>query len=141
MLAVCRVIAGIGVGGSIPSVFTLYTEYLPTHRRGMLLSIVAGFWTIGTIYTAGSSLELPLCGRLLSAVCVSSLPRLSGSGPACWPASLDGKPGLAWLLLGKLNLSWHVFAIGAACPAILAVLLVAVYLPESPRYSTHGGRC
>jgi MFS family permease len=54
MLAVCRVMAGVGVGGSIPSVFTLYTEYLPVQRRGMLLSIVAAFWTVGTVFTAGA---------------------------------------------------------------------------------------
>jgi MFS family permease len=50
----CRVIGGIGVGGSIPAVFTLYTEYLPPKGRGMLLSIVASFWTVGTVYTAGT---------------------------------------------------------------------------------------
>jgi MFS transporter, VNT family, synaptic vesicle glycoprotein 2 len=53
MLAVCRVVAGIGVGGSIPTVFTLYSEYLPIKGRGFWLSIVAWFWMVGSIYTAG----------------------------------------------------------------------------------------
>jgi len=88
------VIAGVGVGGSIPSVFTLYTEYLPTKRRGMLLSIVAAFWTVGTVFTAG----------------------------------------LAWILLGALDLSWRWFAVCASTPAIASALIVALYLPESPRF-------
>ena len=52
-LALCRVCAGVGVGGSIPAVFTLYAEYLPTRRRGFYLSIVAWFWMVGSVFTAG----------------------------------------------------------------------------------------
>lgn len=52
-LVVFRVIAGFGVGGSVPSVFTLYAEYLPVHRRGSMLTIVAWFWMVGSIVTAG----------------------------------------------------------------------------------------
>jgi VNT family MFS transporter (synaptic vesicle glycoprotein 2) len=46
-------VAGIGVGGSIPSVFTLFTEYLPTKDRGFWINVVAWFWMFGSIYTAG----------------------------------------------------------------------------------------
>lgn len=52
-MSACRIIAGIGVGGSIPSVFTLYMEYLPVKGRGGMISIVATFWMVGSIYAAG----------------------------------------------------------------------------------------
>lgn len=50
-LIVCRVIAGIGIGGSVPSVFTLGAEVFPAHTRGKLLSVVASFWMVGAIFT------------------------------------------------------------------------------------------
>lgn len=55
LLAACRICSGIGVGGSIPSVFTLFSEYLPVKGRGFWLSVVAWFWMIGSIYAAGSA--------------------------------------------------------------------------------------
>ena len=53
LIALMRVVAGVGVGGSIPSVFTLFTEYLPTKDRGFWINTVAWFWMFGSIYTAG----------------------------------------------------------------------------------------
>lgn len=50
-LIVCRVMAGIGIGGSVPSVFTLGAEVFPSHIRGKLLSIIASFWMVGAIFT------------------------------------------------------------------------------------------
>ena len=52
-LIVCRVLAGFGVGGSVPGVFSLGAELLPTLDRGFWLSTVAWWWMLGTIYTAG----------------------------------------------------------------------------------------
>ena len=50
-LIVCRVVAGIGIGGSVPSVFTLGAELFPPHIRGKLLSVIASFWMVGAIFT------------------------------------------------------------------------------------------
>lgn len=50
-LIVCRVVAGIGIGGSVPSVFTLGAELFPSRIRGKLLSVVASFWMMGAIFT------------------------------------------------------------------------------------------
>jgi MFS family permease len=52
-LLACRVLAGFGVGGSIPGIFTLAAELLPTLDRGFWLSTVAWWWMVGAIYTAG----------------------------------------------------------------------------------------
>ena len=40
-LIFCRVIGGIGIGGSVPSVFTLGAELFPANVRGKLLSVIA----------------------------------------------------------------------------------------------------
>jgi MFS transporter, VNT family, synaptic vesicle glycoprotein 2 len=41
LLILCRVVGGIGIGGSVPSVFTLGAELFPSPIRGKLLSIIA----------------------------------------------------------------------------------------------------
>jgi MFS family permease len=52
-LFVARALGGFGVGGSIPGVFTLAAELLPTASRSFWLSTVAWWWMIGAIYAAG----------------------------------------------------------------------------------------
>jgi len=41
VLIVCRVCGGLGIGGSVPSVFTLGAEIFPSSQRGRLLSVIA----------------------------------------------------------------------------------------------------
>lgn len=41
-----RVIGGIGIGGSVPSVFTLGAELFPAEIRGKLLSVVAWYYEL-----------------------------------------------------------------------------------------------
>lgn len=55
MLITLRVIAGIGIGGSVPIVFSLGAEVFPAPRRGQLLSVIASFWMVGAIFTAFSA--------------------------------------------------------------------------------------
>lgn len=52
VLIFCRVIAGLGIGGSVPVVFSLGAELFPSPIRGKYLSIIASFWMVGAIYTA-----------------------------------------------------------------------------------------
>lgn len=47
-----RVVAGIGIGCSIPTAFTLGAELFPTLKRGKLLSVVASFYMVGALFTA-----------------------------------------------------------------------------------------
>lgn len=54
-LIACRVIGGIGIGGSVPAVFSLGAEMFPSHVRGKLLSVVASFWMVGAIFTASAA--------------------------------------------------------------------------------------
>lgn len=54
-LIVCRIFAGLGIGGSVPVVFSLGAELFPSHIRGKHLSMIASFWMVGAIYSAGTA--------------------------------------------------------------------------------------
>jgi MFS family permease len=54
-LIVFRVIAGLGIGGSVPIVFSLGAELFPSATRGYYLSIIASFWMVGAIFVAFSA--------------------------------------------------------------------------------------
>jgi len=47
-----RFISGVGVGGSIPVVWTYYAEFQPSCRRGGALSVLASFWMVGNVSVA-----------------------------------------------------------------------------------------
>lgn len=48
-----RFVAGVGVGGSVPSVFTLAAELVPSKNRGSFINAIAAGWMLGSIYVAG----------------------------------------------------------------------------------------
>lgn len=48
-----RFISGIGVGGSIPVIFSYFSEFMPRLRRGTMISALATFWMAGNILAAG----------------------------------------------------------------------------------------
>ena len=52
-MMLCRLVAGLGVGGSIPVIFTYFIEFLPTSQRGAYMVYLAWFWMVGAIFTAG----------------------------------------------------------------------------------------
>ncbi len=56
-----------------------------------------------------------------------------------WMVGAVYAAGFAWVMIGVLALPWQAFAVVATLPALLAAALVALYLPESPRY-LHGAR-
>jgi MFS family permease len=55
VLIFCRVVAGLGIGGSVPIVFSLGAEIFPANVRGQYLSVIASFWMVGAIYVALSA--------------------------------------------------------------------------------------
>eukprot|EP00903_Cladosiphon_okamuranus_P018072 g16631.t1 len=57
-LFAARVCAGLGVGGSIPVVFTLGTELFPTRIRGAMVSLIASFWMVGSVFAAAAAWAL-----------------------------------------------------------------------------------
>ena len=72
-LAVLRFIAGLGIGASVPPLFTLVTEISPPSRRGLFITVVASFWMVGASFVAGMALilfgRLSASWRIFSLVC------------------------------------------------------------------------
>ena len=52
LITMFRCIAGVGVGGSVPCLWTLGAELTPPARRGYLLTIIGWFWMVGSILTS-----------------------------------------------------------------------------------------
>lgn len=53
LFLLCRLVSGIGVGGSSPVIFTYYSEFQSKTRRGGMVSALATFWMCGNIIAAG----------------------------------------------------------------------------------------
>jgi putative MFS transporter len=49
LLLVARVLAGIGLGGELPVVATLVSEFSPRAARGRMIVLLESFWAYGTI--------------------------------------------------------------------------------------------
>lgn len=52
-LLILRTITGIGVGGTLPVDYSIFSEYLPSNNRGRYLVLLESFWSLGTIAVAG----------------------------------------------------------------------------------------
>jgi len=87
MLLVLRLLAGIGVGGTLPVDYAMMAEFLPPERRGRWLVALEGFWAIGTILVAlaawaASQWAGPQAWRWL--FIVTSLPAVIGFWLRLW---------------------------------------------------------
>ncbi|GLC41648.1 hypothetical protein PLESTB_000693100 [Pleodorina starrii] len=73
-LMALRLMAGLGVGGSMPVVFSLMSEFCPPSSRGKFMAMLASFWMVGSLYSASMGwLLIPLAGWRVF-VLVASLP-------------------------------------------------------------------
>lgn len=50
-VSICR------VGGSVPVIFSYFSEFMPRLRRGVMVSCLATFWMTGNILAAGGKLQ------------------------------------------------------------------------------------
>ena len=57
-LSILRCIAGVGIGATVPPLFTLVTELAPPSRRGFFVTFCASFWMVGSIFVAVAALVL-----------------------------------------------------------------------------------
>jgi MFS family permease len=106
-----RVLAGVGIGGSIPVVFTLGLELFPTPQRGQLLSYVASAYMGGAMFTAA-------VGWLLLGRDVESRVIVPGAD----------------------DTKWRWFVALASVPAFAACVTTWALVPESPRFLVLQGR-
>ncbi|KAL3908460.1 MAG: hypothetical protein SGILL_008471, partial [Bacillariaceae sp.] len=51
-LSLLRCISGVGIGATVPPLFTLVTELAPPSARGFCVTLCASFWMVGSIYVA-----------------------------------------------------------------------------------------
>lgn len=72
-LSFLRCIAGIGIGATVPPLFTLVTELAPPSQRGLFVTVCASFWMVGSIYVALVALwlleSLGLSWRVFAVAC------------------------------------------------------------------------
>ncbi|MCI4392693.1 hypothetical protein PGIGA_G00148780 [Pangasianodon gigas] len=106
----CRMIAGFGIGGTVPIVFSYYAEVLAREKRGEHLSWLCMFWMIGEIYA--------------SAMAWAIIPHYG------WSFSM----GSAYQFH-----SWRVFVVVCALPCVCSVVALT-FMPESPRFYLEVGK-
>ncbi|XP_042565661.1 synaptic vesicle glycoprotein 2C [Clupea harengus] len=105
-----RFISGFGVGGSIPVIFSYFSEFQPRYRRGAMISALATFWMAGNILAAGLAwLVIPS----------TSLRFQLGS--------LDFQ-------------SWRLFMVLCAIPSLSSALVFKLAMPESPKFLIETGQ-
>lgn len=52
-LVVLRTMTGFGVGGTLPVDYSIFSEYLPSEKRGRYLVLLESFWALGVVVAAG----------------------------------------------------------------------------------------
>ncbi|XP_020312635.1 synaptic vesicle glycoprotein 2B [Oncorhynchus kisutch] len=99
-----RLFSGIGIGGSVPIVYSYFSEFLQMDKRGEHLSWLCMFWMVGGIYASFTAWGI--------------IPRYG------WGFSM----GTEFQFHG-----WRVFVLVCALPAITS-LVGLMFMPESPRF-------
>ncbi|XP_035520727.1 synaptic vesicle glycoprotein 2C [Morone saxatilis] len=105
-----RFISGIGVGGSIPVIFSYFSEFMPRLRRGAMISALATFWMAGNILAAG------LAWLVI---------------PRTWARFSLGSLNFQ---------SWRLFVVLCSVPSLTSALLFRLLMPESPRFLMEAAR-
>ncbi|XP_029951656.1 synaptic vesicle glycoprotein 2B-like [Salarias fasciatus] len=105
-----RFISGVGVGGSIPVIFSYFSEFMPRLRRGAMISALATFWMAGNILAAG------LAWMVI---------------PASWAH---------FSVFQLHFQSWRLFVLLCPVPSITSALLFRLLMPESPKFLMEVGR-
>lgn len=52
VLTACRFVAGLGIGATVPPLFSICSELAPPSTRGFWVAVVASFWMVGSIFVA-----------------------------------------------------------------------------------------
>eukprot|EP01059_Diplonema_ambulator_P017060 TRINITY_DN2905_c0_g2_i2.p1 TRINITY_DN2905_c0_g2~~TRINITY_DN2905_c0_g2_i2.p1 ORF type:complete len:501 (+),score=60.34 TRINITY_DN2905_c0_g2_i2:39-1505(+) len=95
----CRILTGVGVGGTVPVMFTMAAEITGLNYRGKFITIICSFWMFGGVYTAG----------------------------------------VAWWIIGRNDHSWTWVSVASQIPNLIAIILIHLFMYETPRYCVHKG--
>uniref|UniRef100_A0A8C1WQL3 Synaptic vesicle glycoprotein 2Ba n=1 Tax=Cyprinus carpio TaxID=7962 RepID=A0A8C1WQL3_CYPCA len=99
-----RLCSGIGIGGSVPIVYTYFAEFLQMDKRGEHLSWLCLFWMLGGLYASFTAWGI--------------IPHYG------WGFSMGTEFQFH---------SWRVFVLVCFLPSV-AALAGLVFMPESPRF-------
>ncbi|XP_062868804.1 synaptic vesicle glycoprotein 2Ba [Trichomycterus rosablanca] len=99
-----RLCSGIGIGGSVPIVYTYFSEFLQMDKRGEHLSWLCLFWMMGGLYASFTAWGI--------------IPHYG------WGFSMGTEFQFH---------SWRVFVLVCFLPSV-AALAGLFFMPESPRY-------
>ncbi|XP_048825452.1 synaptic vesicle glycoprotein 2B-like [Brienomyrus brachyistius] len=105
-----RLFSGIGIGGSIPIVFSYFSEFLAMDKRGEHLGWLCMFWMMGGIYA--------------SFLAWGIIPHYG------WGFSMGTEFQYH---------SWRIFVLVCALPTLLS-LTGLMFMPESPRFLLENGK-
>ncbi|KAG7242612.1 hypothetical protein INR49_020325, partial [Caranx melampygus] len=105
-----RFCSGFGIGGSIPIVYTYFTEFLQMDKRGEHLSWLCMFWMLGGLYASFTAWGI--------------IPHYG------WGFAIGTEFQIH---------SWRLFILVCLFPA-LAALVGVVFMPESPRFLLENAR-
>ncbi|XP_041966718.1 synaptic vesicle glycoprotein 2B [Alosa sapidissima] len=105
-----RLVSGFGIGGSVPIVYSYFSEFLQMDKRGEHLSWLCMFWMVGGIYASFTAWGI--------------IPRYG------WGFSMGTEFQFH---------SWRVFVLVCALPAISS-LIGLTFMPESPRFLLESGK-
>eukprot|EP00057_Strongylocentrotus_purpuratus_P001895 XP_003723431.1 PREDICTED: synaptic vesicle glycoprotein 2C isoform X1 [Strongylocentrotus purpuratus] len=104
-----RFLSGVGVGGSIPVIFSYFGEFQPNNHRGKMISALSTFWMAGNILTAGLAWAI--------------IPREH--------LGYHNPDGFSYE-------SWRIFVAVCCIPAASSVLTFLL-MPESPKFLLEQG--
>jgi putative MFS transporter len=76
LLLAARIVTGLGLGGELPVVATLVSEYAPRASRGRFIVLLESFWAYGTILAGIVALVVLPAGGWRAAFLVGALPAL-----------------------------------------------------------------
>uniref|UniRef100_A0AAY4DKR4 Major facilitator superfamily (MFS) profile domain-containing protein n=1 Tax=Denticeps clupeoides TaxID=299321 RepID=A0AAY4DKR4_9TELE len=109
MFLLLRFISGIGVGGSMPVIFSYFSEFQPHLKRGAMISALATFWMAGNILAAGLAWLI-----------------IPNTSTRFQLGSLDFQ-------------SWRLFVVLCSVPSLSSALIFKLVMPESPKFLMETG--
>ncbi|XP_061533372.1 synaptic vesicle glycoprotein 2B-like isoform X3 [Phycodurus eques] len=129
-----RLLSGIGIGGTVPIVYSYFSEFLQMDKRGEHLSWLCMFWMIGGIYASFTAWGIiPRYGKILIFLlyCIykyNFVYNLKFNNLFVFCVGWGFSMGTEFQFH-----SWRLFVLVAALPAI-ASLVGLTFMPESPRF-------
>lgn len=110
LLLLFRFMSGVGVGGSVPIVWSYFAEFMPKNIRGRMICLLASSWMVGNL------------GVILVAYIILNSPEFS------------------IVLTSSIAINnWRLFMIACSIPSLITAFLI-IFLPESPKFHLYNGQ-